>query len=144
MEGKKMRIGEMKESKYLKKEDAGTGKLVTIISLEQQNVAMEDQSPDMKWIIHFKEFTKGMVLNWTNIQLLSKAVGSEETEDWIDRQVVVYEDPNVGYGGKIVGGIRIREVRKAKSTEKPMAAPTPTTIPADYPESDDFEDDIAF
>ena len=128
----------MKESKYLKKEDAGTGKLVTIISLEQQNVAMEDQAPDMKWIIHFKEFTKGMVLNWTNIQLLSKAVGSEETEDWIGRQVVVYEDPNVGYGGKIVGGIRIREVRKVKVTPKPTAPPT--TIPVDYPESDDFND----
>ena len=132
-----MRIGEMKESKYLKKEDVGTGKLVTIISLEQLNVAMEDQPPDMKWIIHFKEFSKGMVLNWTNIQLLSKAVKSEETEDWIGKQVVVYEDTNVGYGGKIVGGIRIREVRRPKATLKP--AP-PTTIPADYPESDDFED----
>ena len=58
-----MKIGEMRESKYLKKEDVGRGKLVTVESLEQQNVAMEDQPPELKWIIHFKEFSKGMVLN---------------------------------------------------------------------------------
>ena len=141
-----MRIGEMRESRYLKKEDVGQGKLVTITELEQQNVAMDDQPSEMKWIIHFREFDKGMVLNWTNIQLLSKAVGSEETADWLGKQVVVFDDPTVAYGGKLVGGIRIREVRKAKTTAKPMAAPIATLppVPADYPESDDFEDDISF
>ena len=133
-----MRIGEMRESRYLKKEDVGQGKLVTITELEQQNVAMDDQPSEMKWIIHFREFDKGMVLNWTNIQLLSKAVGSEETADWLGKQVVVYEDPNVGFGGKMVGGIRIREVRKIINP-KPAPAPKtqPKSVETDYPESDD-------
>ena len=140
-----MKIGEMRESKYLKKEDVGRGKLVTVESLEQQNVAMEDQPPELKWIIHFKKFSKGMVLNWTNIQLLSKAVGSEETEDWIDKQVVVYEDPNVGFGGKIVGGIRIREVRKPKTTaSNTQKTQTPRLPTNPYPESDDDYSDLVF
>ncbi len=106
-----MRIGEMKESKYLKKEDVGAGKLVTISGMEQQNVAMEDQPPEMKWIIHFKEFQKGMVLNWTNIQLIAKAVGDEETDAWAGKQIVIYEDENVSFGGKLVGGIRCRAAK---------------------------------
>ena len=107
-----MRIGEMKETKYIKKEDVGEGKLVTIAKMEQQNVAMDDQPEEIKWIIHFQEFNKGMVLNWTNIQLIAKAVGSEETENWIGKKIVIYEDPNVSFGGKLVGGIRVRAVKK--------------------------------
>jgi len=112
-----MRIGEMKESKYLKKEDAGEGKLVTIRSMEQSNVAMEDQPEELKWIVHFDEFQKGMVLNWTNIQLIAKAVGTEETNDWKGKKVVIYEDPNVSFGGKLVGGIRVRAPKGTKSDE---------------------------
>ena len=56
-----MRIGEMKNSKFIKKEDAGEGKLVTIAGMEQQNVALDDQPPEMKWILHFHEFDKGKI-----------------------------------------------------------------------------------
>ena len=115
-----MRIGEMKETKYIKKEDVGEGKLVTIAKMEQQNVAMDDQPEEIKWIIHFQEFNKGMVLNWTNIQLIAKAVGSEETEDWIGKKIVIYEDPNVSFGGKLVGGIRVRAVKKQPTAAKPV------------------------
>ena len=118
-----MRIGEMKESKYLKKEDVGQGKLVTIAELGQVNVAMEDQPPEMKWVIHFNEFSKGMVLNWTNIQLIAKALGTEETDEWKGKKIVIYEDDNVSFGGKLVGGIRCRAVRQ--SAPQPAQAPVP-------------------
>ena len=116
-----MRIGEMKESKFIKKEDVGQGKLVTIAGMEQQNVAMEDQPPEMKWVIHFHEFTKGMVLNWTNIQLIAKALGTEETDEWAGKKIVLFEDPNVSFGGKLTGGIRCRAQRNQELTK---AAPT--------------------
>lgn len=120
-----MRIGEMKESKYLKKEDVGQGKLVTITSMEQQNVAMEDQPPEMKWIVYFAEFPKGMVLNWTNIQLIAKAVGSEETDDWKGKKIVIYEDENVSFGGKLVGGIRCRGAKLRPSHDAELNDPIP-------------------
>ena len=130
-----MRIGEMKESKYLKKEDVGTGKLVTIASMEQQNVAMEDQPPDMKWVLHFHEYNKGMVINWTNIQLIAKAVGSEETNDWVGKKIVVFEDPNVSFGGKLVGGIRVRAPRQTSVQSTPVMVQT-STPPPDYDDTD--------
>ena len=127
-----MRIGEMKESKYIKKEDVGQGKLVTIADLQQQNVAMEDQPPEMKWIIHFHEFSKGMVLNWTNVQLIAKALGTEETDEWKGKKVVLFEDANVSFGGKLTGGIRVRAARLKPDTQ------------AEEPKKPDFDDDIPF
>ena len=36
-----------------------------------------------------------MILNSTNAQLIARAVGSEETEDWPGKQIVLFNDPNV-------------------------------------------------
>ena len=127
-----MRIGEMKESKYIKKEDVGQGKLVTIADLQQQNVAMEDQPPEMKWIIHFHEFSKGMVLNWTNVQLIAKALGTEETDEWKGKKIVLFEDANVSFGGKLTGGIRVRAARLKPDSQ------------TEEPKKPDFDDDIPF
>ena len=127
-----MRIGEMKQSKYIKKEDVGQGKLVTIADLQEQNVAMEDQPPEMKWVIHFHEFQKSMVLNWTNIQLIAKALGTEETDEWKGKKIVLFEDANVSFGGKLIGGIRVRAARLKPDTQ------------AEEPKKPDFDDDIPF
>ena len=103
-----MRIGEMKESKFLKKEDVGQGRLFTISKIEKVNVAMEDQPKEEKWVTYFREVEKGFVTNWTNLQLIAKAMNSDEVETWTGKQIVLYEDPNVSYGGKLTGGIRCR------------------------------------
>lgn len=116
-----MRIGEMKESKYLKKEDVNTGKVVTISRLDQQDVSMENEPESMKWTIYFKEFDKGMVLNWTNMQLIARVLDSEETNDWLDKKIELYEDPNVSFGGNLVGGIRVRapNLNQTNQSENP-------------------------
>lgn len=108
------RTSEMIESKYLKKEEVGEdGTIVTISDFERVNVAMDDQPPDFKWTMRFEEFDKPMVLNSTNIQLAENALGSDNTDDWIGKKVIVYNDPNITFGKKLVGGIRIRAHRKA-------------------------------
>src|SRR5688572_22175153 len=102
------RIGEMIESKFLKKEEVGErGALVTINGVQQANVAMQGADPEMKWTLIFDELDKPMVLNSTNIHMCAKACGSDNTDDWTGKKVVLYEDPNVSFGGKLVGGIRI-------------------------------------
>ena len=108
-----MKAGSLIESKFLKKEDINdeTGNLVTIDSLEQQNVGKDDGDEDLKWCMYFKEFKKPLVMNSTNIQLTTKALGTDETDDWVGKKIVLYVDDSVSFGGKIVGGIRIRKVR---------------------------------
>lgn len=119
------KISEMLPSSYLKQTDFDeAGFIVTVATISQKNVARDDEAPEMKWIVYFQEFEKGMVLNSTNIQALAKACGSDDTDDWAGKQVVVYVDPNVGYGGKTTGGLRIKRYAQAQA---PKSAPSKST-----------------
>lgn len=108
-----MHISNLKESKYLKKEDCDPAILVTIDKLTEVNVALEGDAQDMKYCLHFKEDYKPMILNSTNGQLIARAVGSEETNDWPGKVIVLYNDSNVSFQGKLVGGIRARAAKKS-------------------------------
>jgi hypothetical protein len=115
------KISEMKESKFLKQSDVEQPVLWTVHGVERVNVAKEGAEPDYKWAMSFAESDKPLVLNWTNIQLCEKAFGSDDTDHWNGKKIVLYVDPNVSYGGKVVGGIRVRAPKKAAAPAK--AAP---------------------
>ena len=134
-----MRIGEMKESKFLKKEDVGQGRLFTIVKIERKNVAMDDQPEELKWVTYFREVEKGFVTNWTNLQLIAKAMGSDEVETWTGKQIVLYDDPNVSFGGKLTGGIRCRA---PKQNSQSGNVPSPNGNDERNPPP--FSDDIPF
>jgi hypothetical protein len=134
-----MKIGQMMAGKYLKKEDCDPPTLVTIDRFEEENVAREDQPQDMKWVMYFKDNEKGLVMNSTNLQLAAIAFGTQETDEWIGRSLVLYHDPNVSFGGKLVGGIR---VRAPKGQKKPTPNnPDPRPEP---PAFDDMDSDVPF
>ena len=117
-----MNVNELKNSKYLKKEDVDPAVKVTIKSCEMQNVALESQHPEEKWVMFFEEFDKPLVLNSTNGQAIANICKSPESDDWIGSVIVLYNDPNVGFQGKITGGIRVRAV-KTKQASKPVQEP---------------------
>ncbi len=128
------KTSEMRESKFLKKEDVGRGVLLTITGCLQKNVAKEGAEPEHKWCLTFKEEDKPLVLNGTNIQLVEQITGSDDTDHWVGKRIVLYTDPTISFQGKVVGGIR---VRKPKATAPP-AAPTPAPEPEP---DDDISDD---
>lgn len=120
-----MHISQISESKYLKQSDAPKPLLVTIKEVTIENLAKEGDPKEEKWIIHFKEDYKPMVLNKTNANRTARATGSEDTDDWAGKQIVVYVDPDVEFAGQVTGGLRIR----AKKGE---------------PAGGDFDDEIPF
>lgn len=128
-----MNIAELKESKFLKKEDAGRGILVTIEKVTQENVAKEGAPQEMKWCVWFSECEKPMVLNSTNGQIIASITGSDDTDNWAGHKVVLYHDPNITFGGKLVGGIRVRAPRpqpaQAPAPPAPRPAPQPSPLP---------------
>ena len=102
------KVSEMIVSKYLRKEDVDDDVVVTIA-----DVTLEDMPGDegqKRWVLHFREFKKGLVLNSTSIRTLEKGFGGD-TEMWIGGKVTLYVDPNVSFRGQIVGGLRLRPVR---------------------------------
>lgn len=116
------KTSEMRESKFLKQTDVGRGALGTIESCVQMNVAKDGAEPEQKWCLTFMEIDKPLVLNSTNIQLCQRICDSDDTDHWIGKRIVLYADPNVSYGGKLVGGIRVR-APKAGAVAPPPQKP---------------------
>lgn len=128
------KVSEMVQSKYLKTSDVPDPVIVTIVGVKQVNMAKDDEAPELKWAIKFQEFEQPMVLNSTNIHVAEKVLGSGETDDWRGQEIILYTDPNVSFGGQVVGGLRFRgkekePVRKARSPDSGMK-------PAGYDDQD--------
>src|SRR6201986_2947216 len=120
-------------SKFLRKEDFDEDRVMTI-----KGVRLEDMPGDQgeqKWVLYFKEEAKGMALNVTTIRVLEQAYG-DDTDHWVGNKVMVYVDPNVSFGGKVVGGLRLGTPKKSK--------PAPAPPPDEGFGSPDFDDDIPF
>jgi hypothetical protein len=133
------RTSEMRESKFIKQGDVEKPVLWTVTGVERHNVAQEGADPEMKWCLTFSEIDKPLVLNSTNIQLCERAFGSDNTDQWIGRQIVLYVDPNVSYAGKITGGVRVRAPKKLPTTSYvPPVAPPPPAV------AELTDDDIPF
>ena len=139
-----MKTSELKQSKYLRKEDCGDdGILVTIKDLKQNNVAPDDKPEELKWILTFEEDFKPLVLNGTNARLIEKALGSDETDDWIGKAIVLFNDENVTFGNDVVGGVRcdVSRTKRYHAKGQVKKAPAKPGTPKAF---EDMEDDIPF
>ena len=118
-----MNINDAKQSKYLSKDDVGNqGWQLTLQSVQMQVV--DDETGESRAVATFAEPVKPAILNITNLQLLAHWFGSEETDHWIGRQIVVYNDPTVQFAGKMTGGIRVR-VPQSELQRNPAPQPPP-------------------
>jgi len=115
------RINDMIDSKFLKKEDVDPPVLATIKDVTQHDVSMENKPEEMKWCLEIQESVKPMVLNTTNMKLIEAITGSDLTDDWIGKKIVLFNDPTIMYAGKVTGGIRVR----APKGQQPQAQPHP-------------------
>jgi hypothetical protein len=146
------------ESKYLKKEDVDPAVLVTLNRLTKDNVAGDGQPPEYKAVAFFSELAKPMIVNWTNLQLMAQVFGSEDTDHWIGKPIVLFNDPSIQYQGKLTGGIRVRAPRvpqnrpasyqppayqqPAPAYAPPTAPPPPQPQPG--PPPGEFDDECPF
>jgi len=143
-----MHISSLKQSKFLTRGDVRPDVLAVIEDVFQENVAKEGAPEELKWCISFVGVEKPMVLNQTNIQIIAQVTGSEETDQWKGKKIVLYDDPNVSYAGKLVGGIRCRAPRNQPAAGQP-ARRAATVAPATPPPPVDPgpatpEDDVPF
>lgn len=92
---------------YLKQEDVPEPAVVTISGAGEESLE-ENERP--KLILYFKELEKGLVCNKTNINMLISMCGDDDTDRWINSQVLLYVDKSITFGSKRVGGIRVGPV----------------------------------
>lgn len=103
-----MKTSKMKESKFLTKDDVTPPVLVTMGQVEKVNVALAGADPEYRWALYFDELDKPLILNQTNINLINAVTVTDDTDNWVGKKVVLYNDPTISYAGKVTGGIRVR------------------------------------
>lgn len=109
-------------SKYLSKGDVGEDGLILTIKGFRMETLQSDEGNEDKIVMHFVESVKPMVVNRTNAQLIGIATGARNVGESKGKQIVVYNDPTVGFGGKVTGGLRIKKIAGAP---KPAATRHP-------------------
>jgi hypothetical protein len=112
-----MKIGQAFPSKYIKAADLG-GKehTLTIAGVKIEDVGGQGSEED-KPVLYFTNKAKGCVLNRTNAMSIAAKYG-EDTENWVDKHVIVYPDTTM-FQGKMVDCIRMRvPVQQADATEE--------------------------
>lgn len=91
-----------------------------VLNLTITKVVAEEVGRDkeIKPVAYFKEDTRGLVLNKTNYGVLAEALGSTDTDRWVGTRVELSYNPEVQFGGKTVGGLRIKPLRNAPAPKK--------------------------
>jgi hypothetical protein len=132
-----MKIGAAFPSNYLKKEDCGNGIIVTVKDIRVEDVGGNGDPQDSKPVVHFHESDKGMVINRTNAEIMTQVMGTDDTDGWIGKQIVLYNEPNIWFGSKQTGGIRVRPATGQPAPQVPGQAPSVSTsvVPPGTPQA---------
>ncbi len=101
------------ESKYLSKGDVTEDGVILTIKGFRSETLKNDDGEELKTVLHFHEDVKPMVINRTNAQLIGIATGAKTAGEARGKKIVVFNDPTVGFGGKITGGLRIKKLSGA-------------------------------
>ncbi len=104
-------------SKYISKEDVDPPILVQIAYLTSDQVENDGKLSDVA-VLHFHGDVKPLILKHTNKELLKAITGAQTAGAVKDHQIVLYNDPSIMFGTRVVGGVRIRAAQQA-----PAAAP---------------------
>src|SRR3990170_4812401 len=101
-----MKIGSAYPSTFLKADDLQGRKVKVVIEkVEMQEInSGEPEKP----VVYFAGKDKGLVLNKTNAVTLQDILGTDETDDWIGKPIVLYST-KVDFQGKRVLAIRVEE-----------------------------------
>ena len=96
-------------AKYLKKEDIPSPVNTSILWIKEEEVTAPGKGTETRLVLYFDGQKKGLVLNTANADALAEIAGTEDYEKWSDIPTELYVDPDVTFGKKKVGGIRIRK-----------------------------------
>lgn len=82
--------------------------MVTIKEVAEENVAPEYKAEEIKYVIYFEEAYKPWTPGIETLEVIKQIAGTGNVDDWPGTKLVLFVDPNVKFGRKMVGGIRCR------------------------------------
>lgn len=92
---------------FIKKDDLAAGpQRFTIQGVSKTTFEAKNGQP-AEDVLQLELDERQFSLNKTNIKILIGAHGGK-TDGWIGKSVILYVDPNVMFGGRLVGGVRVQ------------------------------------
>ncbi len=92
--------------RFLTKEDVGNGLTACIATVEEQEVQSGNGRTEDKTVCLLKD-EKPFNVNGSNWDSIADLYGGDD-ENWSGHWITLFHDPSVMFGGKRVGGIRIK------------------------------------
>lgn len=114
-----MKINEAFPSNYLKAADLNGRRVPVTIS----HVKMEQLGKDTKAVVYFVGKEKGVVLNVTNKNMIVAITGSEETDDWQGKKIILHS-VKVLFEGVMKDSIRV-DFAEGESKPAPVTEDQP-------------------
>jgi len=102
--------------RYLKKEDLSDPVDTELLWVKEETVTARGKDPKTQLVAYFEGLSKGLPLNTANSETLLEITETEDPNEWKDLAVQLYVNPDVTYGGKRTGGIRIRKPGTSTAT----------------------------
>ncbi len=111
-------------STYLKAADLQGRRVSVTIS----SVRVEEVGDGHKPVVFFSGKDKGVVLNKTNATMIAEITGTDETDEWTGKSIVLYPT-KTDFQGKRVDCIRVDYPTNGKAKPAPLPEPDEDTVP---------------
>jgi hypothetical protein len=118
-----MRRDDIFKSKYFKATDVFEDIQLQIKAVTTEIIGEEREEKPM---VYFVGKLKGLVLNLTNFNTMARICGSDETDDWVGKDVVLTTEM-VTFRGQTAPAIRVRA--PMQKSESRAATPAPRAVP---------------
>ena len=117
-----MKRSEAFPSRYVSKDDVEipvVWMIASVVCVEMDDDAGGKKNPP---VMHFKNpESKALILNNSNWMTIEDLYGGE-SDAWTDCQIELFKDPSVMFGGKRVGGVRVRKPATVNPLDELRAA----------------------
>ncbi len=82
--------------------------VMTIKSISREQIVSSTGRKEIVPVCRFENSALPMVLNKTNMRTLSRIFASDNIEDWYGKQIIVFVQDGIKFGGELVQGLRIK------------------------------------
>ncbi len=94
-------------SKFLSKEDCDNEITACIDRVETEQLTTRDGHTEKRTVCYFTNGQRPFVVNVGNWDTIAELYGDDD-DDWGGQWITLCHDPGVVFGGKRVGGIRVK------------------------------------
>jgi hypothetical protein len=143
-----MKRDEVFKSTYLKASDLKGRKIPVVIESVEMETLGQGKDAEDKAVAHFQGKDLGLVLNMTNWDTIQELLGSDDTDYWIGKKILLVP-AKTKFGNKMVDCIRIEPYtgRTPPGTAPGPRHRDPEPITVEPEPEEDFtptEDDVPF